>query len=92
MAKKTKASPGTGDDSIAASVDAALKQGGNRATAPNAGRRCMFTLTAGAVKLLNTAVLVDDVEPSKIVEDLINTHLAGYHAGKTAAASSPATD
>jgi hypothetical protein len=84
-AKKTTVKPGAGDASIAASVDAALKQGASSA-APPEGTRVTLTLSAGAIHLLDTAVLVDGMDRSGVAESLINTHLAGYYAGKPAVA------
>ena len=47
----------------------------------HAGRR-MFSLSPAAMKLLDTAVLVDELEQSAIVERLIMQHLAGYYSGR----------
>jgi hypothetical protein len=81
MAKKAKAAPGTGDEAIAASIDNGIEPSNTGFTAPG-GTRAMFTLTAAALKLLDTAVLVDGHDRSAIVEGLITTHLSGYFSGK----------
>ena len=46
-----------------------------------AGSRRMFTLSPAAAKLLDTAVLVDETDPSKIIDGLILEHLQGYYSG-----------
>jgi hypothetical protein len=78
-----KPKPGTGDDAAAASMEAVLSDG---AVAELVGTRVMVTLTPAAIKLLDTAVLVDGMDRSAIVEGLVRAHLSGYHAGKTVAA------
>lgn len=45
------------------------------------GSRRMFNLSPAACKLLDTAVLVDEKEPSDIVDALILEHLQGYYSG-----------
>jgi hypothetical protein len=85
MAKKAgskKPEPGTGDDAIATSIGAALEgAAASSATTPD-GTRCMFTLSAGAIRLLDTAVLVDGKDRSAVVEGLITEHLCGYYSGR----------
>jgi hypothetical protein len=49
------------------------------------GTRAMFTLTAGALKLIDTAVLVDGGDRSSVVEGLVNAHLSSYYSGRRSA-------
>ncbi len=77
MARKAKpVELDTSDDGAAPSPPPA-----SSAAAPD-GTRAMFTLSAHALKLVDTAVLVDGMGRSAVVEALIVTHLAPYFSGK----------
>ena len=82
MAKKLKA--GLGDAAAAKSMEAALSDG---AVAEVVGTRCMVTLPAGDIHLLDTACLVDGMDRSAVVSRLIREHLSKYFSGKHAASS-----
>lgn len=52
---------------------------------PPEGTRVMVTLSAEAIHLLDTAVLVDGQDRNQVVERLILDHLSGYYSGRRAA-------
>ena len=81
MAKKSKSAPGAGDDAIAASIDGALNPRKAEFPPPE-GTRCMVTLPAGDIHLLDTACLVDGMDRSAVVSRLIREHLSKYFSGK----------
>jgi hypothetical protein len=89
VAKRAKVAPGTGDDAIGASIERALAPASSPATAAD-GTRCMVTLSAGALHLLDTAVLVDGIDRSAVVEALILANLSQYFSGKNGAAAATA--
>jgi hypothetical protein len=83
MAKKSSRPGADGGDAAAAvSVAAGVAE-----CVPADGRRCMITLSPRAIHLLDTAVLVDGIDRSAVVEALIVAHLSEYFSGKNGASS-----
>jgi hypothetical protein len=75
--KAAKALPTTGVPEIDKSIDQAVEKMAAE------GTRCMVTLSARALHLLDTAVLVDGHDRSEVVEGLILEHLGGYYSGRS---------
>jgi hypothetical protein len=77
MARKAaKALPTTGVPEIDKSIDQAV------AKMATDGTRCMVTLPAAELRLLDTACLVDGLDRSDVVTRLIREGLGGYYSGR----------